>query len=309
MRSSTITKGDDLIYNKQLDSFIRAAELKSFSKAARELFITPTSLIQQINLLEKQLDITLFNRTTHGVTLTPAGESLYQDAKNLIRLSNNAIERARMIQGSISSEIRIGTSLLTKCRYLPDYWARAIEGNPDLEIYLVSQQNSEITNETPLAGLGKEYVMFEGLYLTEFYRNNCNFICFDDVPLCVAVSSKHRLYTKELIKPSDLYEETVLLLKPGISSHFDALREHLEKYPSIHIKDLDYYDISTFSSCELNNQIIITPAVWQDIHPSLKVIPLKPEITIPYGLIYSKHLCSKAYLLIESIKNMLNADN
>ncbi|MDO5294505.1 MAG: hypothetical protein Q4F05_17360 [bacterium] len=216
------------------------------------------------------------------------------------------MERARMIEGSISSEIRIGTSLLTKCRFLPDYWVKVIEVNPDFEIRLISQQNSEIANETPLAGLGKEYVMFEGLYLSEFYRNNCNFICFKQVPFCIAVSVNHRLFNKSIIRLTDLQEETVLLLKRGISSHFDALRDYLETCPSIHIEDLDYYDISTFSSCELNNQIMITPLIWQDIHPSLKAIPLEQEITIPYGLIYAKHLCSKANILIESIKIMLH---
>ena len=58
------------MYNHQLDTFIRAAEAGSFSKAAEQMFITPTAVIKQINLLEDALDVKLFDRSHRGLTLT-----------------------------------------------------------------------------------------------------------------------------------------------------------------------------------------------------------------------------------------------
>ena len=68
------------MYNHQLDTFIKTAELGSFGKASEALYISPPAVIQQINLLEKMCGFKLFTRTNHGVKLTAAGKVLYEDA-------------------------------------------------------------------------------------------------------------------------------------------------------------------------------------------------------------------------------------
>ena len=74
------------MYNHQLDAFIKVADLGSFGKAAESMYISSPAIIQQINLLERHCGFKLFNRSNRGVKLTPAGQSLYEDAKTLIRL-------------------------------------------------------------------------------------------------------------------------------------------------------------------------------------------------------------------------------
>ena len=75
------------MYNPQLDAFIKVADSGSFSKAAEAMYISAPAIIQQINLLEASCGFKLFARSNHGVKLTPAGRSLYEDAKTIIRLS------------------------------------------------------------------------------------------------------------------------------------------------------------------------------------------------------------------------------
>lgn len=72
------------MYNPQLETFIKVADAGSFNKAAEELYITPTAVIKQINLLESSLELVLFERTHRGIVLTSAGKSLYQDVKYII---------------------------------------------------------------------------------------------------------------------------------------------------------------------------------------------------------------------------------
>ena len=55
------------LYNHQLDTFVKVAELGSFSKAADDLYISPTAVIKQMNILESNLGVTLFNRTHRGL--------------------------------------------------------------------------------------------------------------------------------------------------------------------------------------------------------------------------------------------------
>ncbi len=51
------------MYNRHLETFIAVADLGSFSKAAEALYISSTAVIKQINLLEQELGLTLFERT------------------------------------------------------------------------------------------------------------------------------------------------------------------------------------------------------------------------------------------------------
>ena len=61
---------------KQLEAFVSVAKYGSFSKAARELFLTQPTISSHIQNLEKELDTVLFNRNNKYITLTKAGEIL-----------------------------------------------------------------------------------------------------------------------------------------------------------------------------------------------------------------------------------------
>lgn len=99
-----------VVYNPQLETFLRVADAGSFSKAAEQSFITPTAVIKQINLLEADLDIKLFVRTHRGLTLTKAGVSLYNDAKYVIQHCKDSVIRAKNAMQEGDNVIRIGTS-------------------------------------------------------------------------------------------------------------------------------------------------------------------------------------------------------
>lgn len=104
------------MYNRQLDAFIKTADLGSFSKAAEAMYISTPAVIQQINLMENRCGFRLFIRSTHGVKLTSAGKSFYEDAKTLIRLSEDALDRARLLAQSSEYTVRVATSLLYSSR-------------------------------------------------------------------------------------------------------------------------------------------------------------------------------------------------
>ena len=87
-----------LVYNPQLETFIRVADAGSFNKAAEQSYITPTAVIKQINLLEADLDVKLFERTHRGLTLTKAGMSLYNDAKYIISYCRDSVTRYSMTE-------------------------------------------------------------------------------------------------------------------------------------------------------------------------------------------------------------------
>lgn len=81
--------------SQQLLVFLTAAECASFNKAARQLLITPASVMKHINTLEARLGITLFKRSKTGLTLTPAGQALFKDGKKLRTAAATALSHAK----------------------------------------------------------------------------------------------------------------------------------------------------------------------------------------------------------------------
>lgn len=84
-----------MLYNAHLDTFIRVVEAGSFRQAAEQMNISPSAVLKQIGLLEKDLGVTVFNRSRKGVSLTKAGESIYKDAKFIVKFCDGAAERVR----------------------------------------------------------------------------------------------------------------------------------------------------------------------------------------------------------------------
>ncbi|MDE6935684.1 MAG: LysR family transcriptional regulator, partial [Oscillospiraceae bacterium] len=100
------------MYNHQLDAFVKVTELGSFNKAAEAMFISSTAVIQQVNLLEASCGFALFARSHRGVKLTAAGTSFFEDAKTIIRLSEDALNEARQLADAAETTVRVGTALL-----------------------------------------------------------------------------------------------------------------------------------------------------------------------------------------------------
>ena len=130
------------MYNPKLSVFLRAADTGSFNKTAEELFISAPALIKQINALEKELSLRLFERSNHGLSLTKAGESVYRDAKYIIEYSNAAIERAKNAARTEEYIIRLGASPMTPPQFLLDLWSKIHALSPQIKFQIVPFDNT-----------------------------------------------------------------------------------------------------------------------------------------------------------------------
>lgn len=292
------------MYNHQLDTFIKTAELGSFGKASEALYISSTAVIQQINILENHCGFRLFIRTNHGVRLTPAGKSLYEDAKTLIRFSNESLNKARLLARSSETTVRIGTSLLYKCRMLPDLWTKVNEIQPELKIEIKPMKEYE-KRTTVFSRLGLDFDLFEGIFAS-VWEGSCLFLELSSMPVCIAVARNHRFAGAKELTLQDLDGETLVMPIKGVSDELDDFREMIaHDYPSCKIVDSDYYGMDTFALCEMNSYILITQPVYADIHSNLITIPLQTDYSMPYGLIYAKEPTDAAMKFIKAVKELL----
>ena len=72
--------------SQQLQVFLQVVDCGSFSKAAKQLFVTPASVMKHMNTLESRLGVTLLKRSNQGIELTAAGKSLYKDGRSCLHL-------------------------------------------------------------------------------------------------------------------------------------------------------------------------------------------------------------------------------
>ncbi len=292
------------MYNHQLDAFLKVADMGSFGKAAEAMFISSPAIIQQINLLEGRCGFKLFIRSNHGVKLTPAGKSLYEDAKTLIRLSDDALNKARLLAESSETTVRVGTSLLYKCRLLPEIWARISEQCPELKIEILPMTEYQNRGDS-FSMLGVKYDLWEGIYGSAGWKGICQFLELSRTPICCAVSSGHRLAGIKKLTMQDLNGEYIVMPIEGVSAEIDAFRREVrENYPTIQIVDSSYYGVDTFTMCEVNQYVLITQPVYSDIHTNLITIPLETGYTLPYGLIYANEPTAAAKKFIAAVKKI-----
>lgn len=277
------------MYNPQLETFIRVADAGSFNKAAEESYITPTAVIKQINLLEKSLDVKLFDRTHRGLILTEAGKSLYQDTKYIIQYCKDSVTRAKNAMQEDTRVIRIGSSPMTPAQLLMQLWPKIQVHCPDIKFQIIPFENTPENAREILGNLGKNIDVIGGIFdKTMLELRHCEGLELSREPFCCAVSVHHRLAAKDRLKIKDLYGENLMLMRRDWSTYVDQLRDDIWKnHAQINIVDFDFYSMEAFNRCENSNDVLLAIPGWANVHPLLKVIPVEWEHSIPYGLLHA----------------------
>src|SRR6476661_83500 len=94
----------------KLNTFVRVAERRSFTKAAADLRTTPSVLSKHMKELEDALGFSLFNRSTHGLVLTDAGEGLFQNSLQMLARLDDYVVETRNLQKGPYGTLRIQTT-------------------------------------------------------------------------------------------------------------------------------------------------------------------------------------------------------
>lgn len=136
----------------QLRCFVAAAEELHFGRAAKRLNMTQSPLSRQIQLLERILDVTLLERTSRNVALTPAGRVFLIEARRIVRLAENAALSARRVAKGDAGKVSIGFTAVSGYSLVPRIVADARAALPNIDLELHEMVSSEQT-EALLTGM------------------------------------------------------------------------------------------------------------------------------------------------------------
>lgn len=131
MQTSRADVGD-LIY------FLAIARHRSFSRAAVEIGISASALSHALKGLESRLGVRLLNRTTKSVTLTTAGEALFQSVGHPFEAIDSALETLNRFRDTPSGRIRINAAVEAANLVLAPVMPAFMERYPDVEIDIVA---------------------------------------------------------------------------------------------------------------------------------------------------------------------------
>src|SRR5689334_16214270 len=106
-----------------LETFAKAAELTSFTGAARALGLTQAAVSQRIQALERALDVSLFQRRAGRVSLTEAGQRLYTYAERILALHREAIQEVAGHKSPLTGELSLAASSIPGEHLLPELLA------------------------------------------------------------------------------------------------------------------------------------------------------------------------------------------
>lgn len=276
------------MFNAQLTTLVCVADCGSLNKAAERLYISPPSVMKQINALEKHLELKLLDRTNQGIRLTPAGQVIYRHAKFLFDYSAKAIEEARREAATLETTFCIGSSLLNPCKPFMDLWYQVNQAFPGYKLRIVPFEDDHTGILSEVSALGEKFDFLVGVCDSQTWLERCNFTPLGTYQHCCAVSREHPLAEKERLTIEDLYGQTLMMVRQGDSATVDRIRAEMQRHPQIHIEDTpQFYDMEVFNRCARTQNVMLTVECWKEVHPGLVTLPVDWDYAIPYGLLSS----------------------
>lgn len=141
-------KNNAMDYLPRMVIFSRVVELGAFSKAARELGLTSSSVSQHISALETILGTTLLHRTTRKLSLTEAGQSFYAHCARIVALADEARQNTESLHNELVGELRIAASSFMASEYLVPALEDFIRDHPRLRINIdVNDHNVDLMDK------------------------------------------------------------------------------------------------------------------------------------------------------------------
>lgn len=197
---------------RQLRYFVKAAETLNFSEAAKALFITQSTLSQQIRQLENELDTELFHRNSHEMSLTEAGQELLPYATSTIRSAETCLDRVRDLKQLLTGELNIGVTY-TFSPILTETVIDFMKRYPQVKLNIYYKSMEEL-----MTMLQKREVDFVLAFKpTHRYAQIDSHILFDN-HLSVIVRETHPLARKKKIALSELESCKLALPAKGLQA-------------------------------------------------------------------------------------------
>lgn len=199
--------------------FCEVAVSQSFSKAAKQLFMTQPAVSQSIMQLESELDVRLFTRTSKGVSLTHEGKLLFEHARTAINLIDVGEKKLMEARNLLAGELQIGVGDTISRYYLLPYLEQFHSDYPHIKLKIINRTTTELCGmlkggEIDIA-LCNLPINDQGLEVRKCMEVHDIFVC----------GKKYKEQIKGALTVEELTDLPLILLEPKSNS-----RNYIERY-------------------------------------------------------------------------------
>ena len=185
------------------------AEYKNFTLAAEKCFVTQPTLSMQIQKLEDELDILIFDRSKKPILLTEVGDKIVNQAKNIVNEAVRIKDIVDQQKGYIGGEFKIGIIPTIMPTLLPMFLNNFIKKYPKVNLIIEEQTTEEIIKKLKNGHLDC------AIAATPLEEENIKEIVLYFEPFVAYMPENHESFTKKEITIDDLDLDTILLLQDG----------------------------------------------------------------------------------------------
>lgn len=195
----------------KLEIFYLVVQEGSFSRAAERLLMSQSGISQHMQVLEASLGTTLFNRGRRGVTLTPAGELLFDYTRNILRLVAEAENAIADVENLKSGQVRIGSTPAVSLYVLPEWIQAFRERYPNFTVTMQSDITTRVIEGVLDHKLEIGFVEGE---IGENVSDRLGQVILQDFQLFVMVGTKHPWWDRPALAISELNNQPFITRQP-----------------------------------------------------------------------------------------------
>ena len=207
----------------KLKVFCTVAETRSFSKTSEIIHLTQPAVSLQIQALEEKYETKLFDRSSNTVTLTPAGETLYKYAKEILALYASADKAIGKQTGLVKGSLAVGAGSNIGNYLLPSLITEFRNAHPKIKIYLHVSNTKRVVE---LLNAGNVDI---GLVEGDVVRQKMVVKKLLSDELVVIVPLHHPWAKKKEVSVSDIVKEPFIFREAG-----SGTRQVIEKFLARH---------------------------------------------------------------------------
>lgn len=251
---------------KQLHTFVAVAEAGGFASAHERLHLSQPAASRQIQALEAELGIPLFDRVGRGVKLTSEGEDLLRRSRRLLQEAESMTEHARALKTGKAGALRVGCSTqhmeTVLAGFLPAYRRR----HPSVEVHLIEDGGARVPDRLERGDIHLAIIPAA----EDAYRRRL----LAPVHVLAVVSPRHAYAKCRNLELTDLAEESLLLLRRDFASRgwFDAACNVAHIKPRIILESAAPHTLLALA--RTGNDVAIVPSNVRIPSTGVRALPL-----------------------------------
>ena len=193
----------------QLEYIVAVDTWRHFATAAENCFVTQPTLSMQIQKLEEELDVKIFDRSKQPVVPTEAGIEIIEQARMIIAQKNNLLENIQHKKRTVTGELRIGIIPTLAPYLLPLFVQPFTKKYPEVRLVV-----HEMMTELIVTRL-REGKIDAGILVTPLQEPGIKELVLFYEELMVYVSRKNKVYQKTYVLPQDIDPNKLWILEEG----------------------------------------------------------------------------------------------